>query len=80
MDVFKNYLKSEQKDTALLISYADRLGNGAIFKRLGFLAERFAKDEKNLIEACRSRLSAGDAKLDSSLPADRLATAWAREK
>ena len=88
VDVFKSYLKSEQKDTALLISYADRLGNGAIFKRLGFLAERFAKDEKNLIEACRSRLSAGNAKLDTSLPADRLITtwklwvpeAWAREK
>jgi predicted transcriptional regulator of viral defense system len=63
-DVLKSYLKSEQKDTTLLISYADRLGNGAIFKRLGFLAERIAKDEKNLIEACRSRLSAGNAKLD----------------
>lgn len=75
-DVFENYLKSEQKDTALLISYADRLGNGAIFKRLGFLVERFAMDEKNRIEACRSRLSAGNAKLDPSLPADRLITSW----
>jgi len=76
VDVFRSYLKSEQKDTALFISYADRLGNGAVFKRLGFLAERFAKDEKNLIEACRSRLSAGNAKLDPSLPADRLITSW----
>jgi len=76
VDVFKSYLKSEQKDTGLLISYADRLGNGAVFKRMGFLAERFAKDEKNLIEACRSRLTTGNAKLDPSLPADRLATAW----
>ena len=76
VDVFKSYLKSEQKDTGLLISYARSLGNGAVFKRLGFLAERFAKDEKNLIEACRSRLTKGNAKLDPSLPADRLATAW----
>lgn len=76
VDVFKSYLKSEQKDTGLLISYADLLGNGAVFKRMGFLVERIAKDEKNLIEACRSRLTTGNAKLDPSLPVDRLATAW----
>ncbi len=76
VDVFKSYLKSDQKDISLLISYADRLGNGAVFKRLGFLAERIAKDEKNLIEACRLRLTAGNAKLDPSLPSDRLITAW----
>ena len=76
VDVFKSYLGSQEKDTGLLISYADRLGNGAVFKRLGFLAERIAKDDKNLIEACRSRLSAGNAKLDPALPSDRLITTW----
>lgn len=29
----------EEHDSALLIDAADRLGNGAVFKRLGYLAE-----------------------------------------
>ena len=36
VDVFKNYMASENKDIGLLIEYADQLGNGAVFKRLGF--------------------------------------------
>ena len=44
-DMFYNYLKSENKDLKLLIEYAKRLGNGAVFKRLGFLLERFALDQ-----------------------------------
>lgn len=76
VDVFRNYLDSDQKNTALLIDYADRLGNGAVFKRLGFIAERFAPKEKTLIEACRKRLTKGNARLDPSLPADKLVSAW----
>jgi predicted transcriptional regulator of viral defense system len=57
VDVFRNYLDSDQKNTALLIEYADRLGNGAVFKRLGFIAERFAPKEETLIAACRKRLT-----------------------
>jgi predicted transcriptional regulator of viral defense system len=48
------------------MQYADRLGNGAVFKRLGFLAERTG-DAGQLAEACLSRLTAGVAKLDGAL-------------
>jgi predicted transcriptional regulator of viral defense system len=75
-DVLQNYLRSKSKDLKLLLSYAERLGSGAAFKRLGFLLERFAPTEHEAIEACRQRISKGNAKLDPSLPADRLATAW----
>jgi predicted transcriptional regulator of viral defense system len=75
-DVFRNYMASDKKDATLLIEYAGRLGNGAVFKRLGFLAERFAPGETALIETCRKRLSKGNAKLDPSLPSDRLVSAW----
>jgi len=75
-DVFRNYMASDHKNTKLLIEYADRLGNGAVFKRLGFLAERFVSGETVLIEACRERLSKGNAKLDPSMPSDRLVSAW----
>lgn len=76
VDVFRAYVSSDKKDTKLLIQYADRLGNGAVFKRLGFITERYAPNEQELIAACRTRLTKGNAKLDPSLPADRLVSAW----
>jgi len=76
VDVLQSYLGSEMKDLKLLVSYAERLGSGAAFKRLGFLLERFAPSELETIEACRTRITKGNSKLDSSLPADRLVTRW----
>lgn len=76
VDVFRNYLKSSSKNLELLVSYADRLGNGAVFKRLGFITERYAPEEETLLDACRSRLTKGTVKLDPALPAERLVTAW----
>lgn len=75
-DMFSNYLKSENRNLELLISYAKRLGNGAVFKRLGFLLERVAPDEKTAIEECRTMLTKGNAMLDPALKADRLITRW----
>jgi predicted transcriptional regulator of viral defense system len=75
-DVFRAYLKSTSKDLQLLVSFAERLGRGAVYKRLGFLLERFVPDEKAIIEKCRARISAGNTKLDPSLPAKRLVTRW----
>jgi predicted transcriptional regulator of viral defense system len=49
-----------------LIAMADRLGNGAVFKRLGFLLEQRGGSE-DLIAACHERLTAGNAKLDPAL-------------
>jgi predicted transcriptional regulator of viral defense system len=76
VDVFRSYLKSAAGNLQLLISFADRLGSGAVYKRMGFLLERFAPDEKEAISACRSRISAGNTKLDPSLPSERLITRW----
>lgn len=75
-DMLMNYLHSESKNLELLVDYADRLGNGAVFKRLGFLLERHAADELATIEQCRQRLTKGNAKLDPKLPAKRLVTRW----
>lgn len=82
-DMFLNYLKSENKKIELLIDYANRLGNGAVFKRLGFLLERFAssaeilpEEETTAINACQSQLTKGNVKLDPSLNADKLITRW----
>lgn len=76
VDIFTNYLKSEKKDLALLLSYAGRLGNGAVFKRLGYLLERTAPNDLEIIAQCRAKLTTGNVKLDPKLPADKLVTRW----
>ena len=74
-DCFDSYLRSEHRDIGKLVDYADRLGNGAVFKRLGFLAERRPLAE-DLAEAAKLRLTEGHAKLDPALECGRLITRW----
>ena len=76
VDVLLNYLKSESRNVELLIEYAKRLENGAVFKRLGFLMERLAPEEQAALMACQSEITKGNAKLDPALPAARLVTKW----
>ena len=76
VDMLKNYLKSEKKDLALLLEYASQLGNGAVFKRLGFLLEKFSPADQEAIARCRERLTTGNAKLDPALETDKLVTRW----
>lgn len=75
-DVLKAFLRDHAKSVPTLLDYADRLENGAIFKRLGFLLESEGLDEKGLVAACRKRLRSGYVKLDPSIPVPRLVTAW----
>ncbi len=76
LDMLKAYVGSTHRDPKLLIRYADQLGNKAVFKRLGYLASAFLEGAQGIADACRARLSAGNAKLDPKLPAKRLVTAW----
>lgn len=75
-DMFINYLKSEKKNIKLLLEYTKLLGNGTVFKRLGFLLERFASTEQSAITICRTNLTKGYSKLDPSLNSDILITRW----
>ncbi len=75
-DMFVNYMRSESKNLEQLIEYGKLLGNGAVFKRLGFLLEKTAPDETKIIEQCRKKLTAGNARLDPKLNNDKLITRW----
>lgn len=75
-NVLADYLRPEVRDLPRLIDYAKRLGNGAVFKRLGFFLERMAPGEREAIAACRENMSGGTARLVPSYPADRLVTRW----
>jgi len=69
------YFRGKTADRDLLIRYAEQFENGAIFKRLGFLADTRLRDEK-LAAECRSRLTQGYTMLDPALASRKLITAW----
>jgi len=71
----RNYLRDPEANADTLIGYSERLGNGAVFKRLGFLVSQISGDEA-LAESCRQRLTQGNAKLDPALPSRRLVKTW----
>lgn len=66
-DVLGTYSSGEHRDDDLLVSYAERLGNRTVFKRLGFLLESLEIDAPDLIETCLAHRSAGLGKLDPSI-------------
>lgn len=76
IEMLETFLHDRPKEAAKLAGYASELGIGSVFKRLGYLLQRNHPGEVALIELCRKSLSAGYAKLDPALPADRLVTAW----
>ena len=76
LDCLTNYIESPHLNPQLLVEYAERLGNAAVFKRLGFLAERLLVEDHLLVPACKSRLSKGNAQLDPALKGDKLITRW----
>lgn len=67
--------KVAPRDAANLIRYAEQYGSGAVFKRLGFLADRVLHDTE-LASACRERMTQGNAKLDPTMECPRLVTEW----
>jgi predicted transcriptional regulator of viral defense system len=71
----RSYLDRKDASSETLVDYAQQLGNGAVFKRLGFLAERHGHHGQ-LARACIERMSKGVAKLDPALASPRLIRRW----
>lgn len=74
-DCLRAYLVRSDRDDGMLIRYAEKLGNGAVFKRLGFLAER-TEAPSRLASECAKRLTKGCAQLDPAIKGARLITKW----
>jgi predicted transcriptional regulator of viral defense system len=75
VDCLAAHAKTPAYESDLLIRYAAEFGNGAVFKRLGFLAETRLHDAA-LAAACRARLTQGYTRLDPALTSSHLHTAW----
>lgn len=74
-DCLANYLRRSDRNDKQFLAHIEQLGNGAVFKRLGFLAEGDPSAEW-LVEQCRSRLTKGNVKIDPSLDCPRMVTRW----
>ena len=74
-DCLAEYLKRADRNDVRLIEYGDRLGNGAVFKRLGYLVETIER-AGGLADQCRARLTSGYAKLDPALDCPRFVSRW----
>ena len=74
-EVVAAYLSDHPSGT--LVDYGDRLGNGAVFKRLGYIVERMDLDAADLVGACAERVSSGISLLDPSASrSGRRVTSW----
>ena len=73
-DCVAAYLARDDRDDDTLIDYGKTLGNGAVFKRLGFLAEQRA--DQQLADLCSDRLTGGYAMLDPALPCTEHLPRW----
>src|SRR3989338_3245833 len=62
-DVLKNYFCSNHRDVDLLITYLEKITNGAAIKRLGYLVEKNFPDEIHLVDFCLRHLTHGYVKL-----------------
>lgn len=58
----------EEHDPILLVEAGDRLGNRAVFKRLGYLVEALGLNYPSLQAACEERISSGISSLDPDGP------------
>jgi predicted transcriptional regulator of viral defense system len=74
-DCLETFLSSGETPAQTLIATAERLGNGAVFKRLGYLLERRGGPD-DLVAACRERLTEGNAKLDPDVACRHLVKRW----
>lgn len=76
VDFFKKYLFSNECDLDVLIAYAKKMNNKAIFKRLGFVLLKIKPDERYCIRQCLNHLSQGNSQLDPASKGTRLISKW----
>lgn len=69
VDIVKQYWRSDMCDPDLLLNYALQYKRGSVFKRLGFLAEKFdAPVSQEWLQKCHSYVSKGISCLDPDGP------------
>ncbi len=76
IDFLQQYLSSPHFNADILLEYAAKMDNRAIFKRLGFVLSKILPRDTALIEHCKKNISQGNSQLDPALKGTRLVKQW----
>lgn len=77
IDCLKNYLNKDEADLEKIKTYAEKLNNGAVFKRLGYLLSHYLGDSHPMVLAFQKHLAQGYVYLDPKQKKDvKLMTRW----
>ncbi len=76
-DILSAYLHSKEFNQDKLFEYANKIGNSAVYKRLGYLIELLQPTgSAAIISICKKKLKSGYSQLDPASTGDRLETRW----
>ncbi len=75
LDCVNVYVKEQMNET-LLMEYAQKYTKGSFYKRLGFIAEKTLGKKHRLCLLAKENLTAGYAKIDTTLSCPKLITRW----
>lgn len=76
IDCFKSYVQGKTFDPLKLVSYAKKMDNGVMFKRLGFLSETYLGREHDLTQICLGEITKGPSYMDSSDKNGKFVSRW----
>lgn len=77
IDIIKTYWQKKEADFETLVQYAEKLGSGAVFKRLGFVAEKIMRLPERQLDKLRSKIKSGIIKFDPDGPnSGYIVTKW----
>lgn len=68
-EIVKNYFYSENRNDKQVAAYIKRIGNRAIYKRLGYIIEKLKIDAPQLSVICKNNISKGYSILDPDVKA-----------
>lgn len=64
IDIVKAYMKHKDANPEILFQYAEKLKNGAVFKRLGFIAEKIMHLPPSFLKKIHAKINTGIINLD----------------
>ena len=76
LDIVKEYFQHKEASLVILCDYAEKLGHGAVLKRLGFIAEKLRLSEP-ILERLRANIKTGIINFDPHGPdSGPIVTKW----
>ncbi|EKD55211.1 MAG: hypothetical protein ACD_60C00024G0011 [uncultured bacterium] len=64
IDIVREYFQHKEANPEMLCQYAEKLGHGAVFKRLGFIVENLKQFPLSLLEKLHTNIKTGIINLD----------------